>query len=294
MHKIANFMQNFASKSVGRPRREVWAREQTRVWATAVSVSLNDGDLPASTLGDDARSDLWSRYRQGLTTPTEDRVSRIEKAVAGTARYFHATAWELAGNKDYSPQQLKDSLKFMSPVVREHFQPVVQAPAAAHGKFWRRPWEHDRPEDVDAKTPHWEDNIDERYEFVHYIDHSDLGIDMLGAYLFLLREAEVQQDARAYLNRISWLPQVRARSKVHRVLAKIGSAFWLHLIEPVSTMNFADSDAQTHWQTRLAKFPNRAPLLQAFQAIWTGHGSSDEKFAAEVATYVNYLHGSDE
>lgn len=286
-------MQTYASKPVGRPRRDVWAREQTRVWATAVSVFLNDAKSPFIALGDDARPDLWSRYRQGLTTPTEDRVSRIEKVVPGTARYFHASAWELASNRDYSPQQLKDSLVFMSPIVREHFQPVIQAPAAAHGKFWRRPWDPAPSDKMDAEPPHWEENNDERYEFVHHIGHPDLGIDMLGAYLFLLREAEVQQDARAYLNRLSWLPQVRARSKTHRMLSKIGSAFWLHLIEPASTMNFADPDAQTHWQTRLAQFPNRAPLLRAFHALWTDRGNSDEKFAAEVAVYVNYLRGND-
>lgn len=287
-------MQHPDSNPVGRPRKEVWAREQTRVWATAVSVSLKVAGLPLSTLGDDARSDLWSRYRQGLTTPIQERVARIEKVVPGTARYFYATAWELASNKEYCPQQLKESLIFMSASVREHFQPIIQLPAAAQGKFWRRHWDHQPSGNKDYEVPHWEDDDDERYEFVRHIDHPVLGIDMLGAYLFLLREAEVQQNARAYLNRLSWLPEVRLRSNNHPLLSSIGSAFWLHLIEPVATMNFADPEAQTHWQMRLAQFPNRKPLLQAFYAVWTGNSHSDEKFAAEVGLYINFLHGSAE
>ncbi len=287
-------MQTHRSKPVGRPKREIWAREQTRVWATAVAASLNDAKLPFAALGDDARSDLWSRYRQGLITPTEERVSRIEIVAPGTARYFHASAWALASNRDYSPQQLKDSLAFMSSTVREHFQPVIQAPAAAQGKFWRLPWDSAPSDPMYEGPAEWEEDDDDRYEFVHHIDHPHLGIDMLGAYLFLLREAEVQQDARAYISRLSWLPQVRAHSKAHRMLSKIGSAFWLHLIEPASTMNFADPDAQTHWRTRLAQFPNRAPLLQAFHAIWSGPGNSDERFAKEVAFYINYLHEDEE
>lgn len=287
-------MQPHVSNQVGRPKREAWAQEQTRVWATAVTNSLKDAELPFGALGDDARSDLWSRYRQGLTTPTEDRVSRIEKVVQGTARYFHATAWTLASNKDYNPQQLKDSLVFMTPTVREHFQPVIQAPAAAEGKFWRRPWDSQIPDGLQEGPSRWEDDDDERYEFVNHIDHPSLGIDMFGAYLFLLREAEVQQDARAYLNRISWLPQVRARSQAHQMLSSIGNAFWLYLIEPLATVNFADPEAQTHWQTRINQFPSHMPQLQAFHAIWNGSDNSDKKFAAEVAFYLNYLQGSDE
>lgn len=219
-------------KKRGRPQRSPLEAQRIKLWVKGVCVAAGRAPNELSdVLGEDGVwNGMWSRYSRGIVAPMQQRLERIDTAFPGSARYYSSPLWMLVVEREFSWSELR----VMAEWLRKLFRDAILGDArksCVHGKFWAIP--------------------SNSYEILMkagmLIEDQKFGLDALTVILFILRQAELQQDGELYLHAMKTLATAEMRKEAHPVLSALPQRFFAKLIEPLRNIRFADPRVDNFW-----------------------------------------------
>lgn len=168
---------------------------------------------------------IWSRYIRGVVSPPLERRMRIESILPGTERHYSSSLWTLAEHREFSWSELRGLVNGLQKLFRDGFVEDGRS-ISAKGRFWRRD----------------SDRFDLLKEVAPLVSDQKYGYDALTTILFLMREAELQQDGYLYLFTMIELASAECDKNAHLILRAIPIRFFEKIVEPLRWMRFADAN----------------------------------------------------
>jgi len=164
--------------TLGRPPRDEIDTLKTQAWFYSVAVASQKSLRALDREFNSGSSGVWSRYRQGETSPSEARIAQVERAYSGTAAYYRSMIWDLGqpdllGSLDY-----RRALLTLAPELRQEFVDE----SALGTQFWRKQGDPGRPLN----------------RLVELVKAGQLGIEPATAIAALVHEAVWLQDKRRF------------------------------------------------------------------------------------------------
>lgn len=159
----------------GRPRRDSVDSARTKTWARAVVVASG---LSLRALDDRfgaPDSGTWSRYAAGLVSPVPDRVTEVEEAFPGTARYFSTLFWQAIRPRMLGYVDPRLLFEWIEEPLRSKF---MLPPEERDELFWRK-----------ATKP-----VDVLVELLKMVRAHEEPFDVAQAIVAMTHEAVIRQD----------------------------------------------------------------------------------------------------
>lgn len=228
----------------GRPERDPVEFFRTTFWARSVCVAANASARELEpALGKDGHwLGVWSRYERGLVSPSRKRLIRIDKKLPNTGRYYFCPLWGLLRDFAFTQNDLRDAVMWLKPLFRRAF--INDGPSST-GLFWRNKVNPIGTLDAACRL----------------LKDSEYGLDALTTILLILREAEVMQDAWAYLQAIQAWGDVELLKSAHPVLRHFPTVLIESVLEPLLDMRFAEAEIDTLWTRHLETYRAKRPVI---------------------------------
>ena len=229
------FRGNLESRKLsgaGRPERLRFARQQTKLWATAVLVHAGCRDFAEleSILGTDGRWEgLWSRYSRGLVSPSIDRIRRIDKILPYTARYFNSACWLLIPNDDPQWELLQDVADELPPTLRRL---TSIGDSMRFGRIALGPYDY----------------LNLPAQLIESMKSSGCALDALSVALLAIREAQLCRDEFGFLWGCRTLVQLSLAMGDHPIMKEFSTHWINRIVEPLRTIRFVSKNADESWR----------------------------------------------